>query len=202
MPASSTTKSPAGVARILYKEIVPGDLRKVVAESNDSDTGGGARDFRFGEFRKLEAIVRKMFPHPMKEQRRRDGKKVEIDIFRGTFHWNFNGVDEHKEAYFEPPTSARQSEGRIARVHEQPCCALERIPKVGEGNKVLLLLVQQNDSSVWPHFVEETSLSEPGAWDPRVAMELLNCIRAQRAAKRAVIGYRDFTTGEGYCNGK
>ena len=193
MPASSSATSPTGVARILYREIVPGDLRKVVAESNDSDTGGGARDFRFGDFGKLEPIIRKMFPHILKRRRRRSGQHVEVEIFRGTFHWNFDGVDEHKDVDFEPPTTARPSEGRITRVHEQPCCALERIPKLSEGNKVLLLLVQRNDGSVWPHFIEEASLSKPGAWDSRVAKELLDCIHRKRAVKMTVIGY---------CNGK
>jgi hypothetical protein len=201
MPVSAAT-SPTGVARILYKEIVPGDLRKIVAESNDSDTGGGARDFRFGEFGKLESIIRKMFPRTTKEPRRRDGATVEVEIFGGTFHWNFGSVDERKDVEFEPPTSARPSEGRITRVHEQPCFVSERIPKFGEGNKVLLLLVQRNDGTVWPHFIEEQSLSSPGAWDPRVAKDILNCIGAERAANKVVIGYRDFTTGEGYCNGK
>ena len=202
MPGSSAPLSPAGVARILYKEIVPGDLRKIVAESNDSDTGGGARDFRFGEFGKLEPIIRKMFPHAVRERRRRDGKNVQVEIFRGTFHWDFNGTEEQKSVDFEPPTSARPSEGRITRVHEQPCFASNRIPKFGVGNKVLLLLVQRNDGSVWPYFIEERSLDNPGLWDPRVARDLLDCIRAQRSANKVVIGYRDFTTGEGYCNGK
>ncbi len=199
MPANSSAADPTGVARILYKEIVPGDLRKIEAESNDSDTGGGARDFRFGDFAKLEPMIRKMFPHSVKERRRRDSKNVEVEIFRGTFYWNFSGVDEHKDVDFEPPTSARPSEGRITRVHEQPCFASDRIPKSG---KVLLLLVQRNDGSVWPHFIEESSLSNAGEWDPRVARELLDCIRGKRAANKVVIGYRDFTTGEGYCNDK
>lgn len=197
MEASKAATDPTGVARILYKQIVPGDLRKIVAESNDSDTGGGARDFRFGDFQKLEPIIRKMFPHTVKEHRRRDGQNVEVDIFRGTFHWNTKGIDEKKDVEFEPPTTARPSEGRITRVHEQPCFAPERIPKSG---KVLLLLVQRNDGTVWPHFIEEVSLSEPGAWHASVAKELLNCINHKRAANRAVIGYRDFTTGQGYCN--
>jgi hypothetical protein len=187
------------VARILYKEIVPGDLRKIIAESNDSATGGGARDFRFGEFGKLEPIIRKLFPHTIKQRRRREGKYVEVDIFRGTFHWNASGVDEQKEVEFEPPTTARPSEGRITRVHEQPCFAPGRIPKSG---KVLLLLVQRNDGTVWPHFIEEASLSVPGVWDVRVSKELLDCIDRKRAANMAVIGYRDFTTGKGYCNEK
>ena len=43
------------VARILYKELVEGDLRKLQAKSNDADTGGGenrgdklSKGFSFG----------------------------------------------------------------------------------------------------------------------------------------------------------
>jgi hypothetical protein len=201
-PTPGDSAQAEGVARILYKEIVEGDLRKIIAESNDSATGGGARDFRFGDFEKLEPIIRKMFPEVTKEMRRRSGQNVQVEIFRGTFYWNFTGKDEHKEVEFEPPTTARPREGRITRVHEQPCFDVKRIPKFGEGNRVLLLLVQRNDETVWPYFVEESSLSTFGAWDPRVAKELMGCIHAQRPENRAVIGYRDFITGEDYCNGK
>jgi hypothetical protein len=44
---SALSKPPTAAARILYKEIVEGDLRKFRAESNDAATGGGARDLRF-----------------------------------------------------------------------------------------------------------------------------------------------------------
>lgn len=194
--------NPTGVARILYKEIVAGDLRKILAESNDSKTGGGARDFRFGDYETLEPMIRKMFPSVKLEKRRRNGSKIDVQIFCGTFHWEVNGIEQHKEVEFEPPTTARKTEGRITRVHEQPSLDVDRIPKVSEHNRVLLLLLQRNDGTVWPYFIEEASLAIPGAWDPRVAAEILRCINARRASNRAVIGFKDFTTSEGYCNGK
>ena len=202
MASHHASTNPAGVARILYKEIVEGDVRKTKAKSNDSKSGGGARDFRFGDFKKLEPIIRKMFPNSTIKKRRRDGASVKIEVFRGTFHWNLNNAHESKEVEFESPTTARPNEGRITQVPKQPALAPELIPKFDKGNKVLLLLVQQNDGSVWPHFIQESSLAEPGAWDPVVAAELLKCINAKRAANRVVIGYRDFASGEGYCNGK
>lgn len=202
MAATNAAPQPHGVARILYKEIVVGDLKKIEAKSNITPTGGGARDFRFGEFDRLEPIIRKMFPQAVKQTRRRGGKAVTVEIFRGVFYWDFNGKVEDKTVEFEPPTTARPQEGRITRVHEQPVFDLNRIPKVREDNRVLLLLVQRNDGTVWPHFIEESSLHVADAWDPRVASELLSCIRARRAEGRAVIGYRDFVTGEHYCNGK
>lgn len=39
------TNAAEQIARILYKEIVPGDLRKINAESNDANTGAGPEIF-------------------------------------------------------------------------------------------------------------------------------------------------------------
>lgn len=191
------------VVRILYKEIVPGDLRKILAESNDSDTGGGARDFRFGSYKTLLPVIEQMFPRKVKESRKRDGVTEQIDVFQGEFFWhNDSGQVEHKESFFESPTDARPSEGRVARVHEYGCFDTSRMPAGGQGNRVLLLLIQLHDGSVWPYYAEEKTLRIKGKWDPVVANELLGCLDAKRASNRAVIGYRDFTNEGRYCNGK
>jgi len=190
------------VTRILYKELVEGDLRKLQAKSNDADTGGGARDFRFGSYKTLLPVIRLMFPETVKESRKRGGQTVLIDVFKGCFSWHDAGGDKHeKDAYFEPPTDVRPSEGRIARVHEYPCFDASHV-KIGVGNRVLLLLVQLEDGSVWPHYAEEQSLRTPNAWHQVVAQELLNCLDAERPVNQAVIGYRDFTNANRYCNGK
>lgn len=191
------------VARILYKEIVPGDLRKILARSNDADSGGGARDFRFGSYKTLLPVIQQMFPKKAKGKRKRNGMVVQIDVFQGEFFWhNDKGQVERADSFFESPTDVRPSEGRIARVHEYSCFDTRLVPKGGVGNRVLLLLIQLSDGSVWPYYAEEKTLRVKGKWDPAVAQELLNCLDAKRAVNRAVIGYRDFTNAGKYCNGK
>lgn len=81
MEPKAVVNGAAQVARILYKEIVPGDLRKILAMSNDAVTGGGARDFRFGSFKTLLPVIRKMFPETVKQSRKRGGGVVQIDVF-------------------------------------------------------------------------------------------------------------------------
>lgn len=189
------------VARILYKELVEGDLRKLRAESNDADTGGGARDFRFGSYRTLLPVIQAMFPRAAQEDRKRNGVITQIDVFKGTFYWKSATGVESKEVVFEPPTDARPSEGRIARVHEYPCFDASNV-KIGVGNRVLLLLIQLDDGTVWPYYAEEKSLRTPNVWHPVVAKELLDCLDAKRPANQVVIGYRDFTNARRYCNGK
>lgn len=139
------------VARILYKELVEGDLRKLQAKANDSDSGGSARDFRFRSFDMLLPVIRKIFPQTVQEKRRRNKQVVLVDIFKGNFSWydaKQNVVS--KEAYMEPPTSARPGEGRIARIHEYPCFDASKV-NIGADNRVLLLLIQLDDGSVWPY---------------------------------------------------
>lgn len=189
------------VVRILYKELVEGDLRKLQAKANDSDSGGGARDFRFRSFDTLLPVIKKMFPQTVQEQRRRDKQSVLVDIFKGSFSWydaNQNVVS--KDAFMEPPTSARPGEGRIARIHEYPCFDAGRV-KIGAGNRVLLLLIQLNDGSVWPYYAEEESLRKPGDWHSDVAKVLLDCLDAARPSNQAVLGFKDFTNDESFCNG-
>lgn len=117
------------VARILYKELVEGDLRKLQAKSNDADTGGGARDFRFSAYNTLLPVIRQMFPQPIERSRKRGSQMVQIEVFKGVFSWNGAGGVQCKDAYFEPPTDARPLEGRIARtvsdVSVFPDCVIE-----------------------------------------------------------------------------
>lgn len=183
------------IARILYKEIVEGDRRKADAESNDSTSGGGARDFRF-PYEAVLPAVELLFPVKIVKR----GKTVR----QGTFYWREPGSAQviSKEAQFMSPTKSRPSEGWISQVSKFSCFDTDRMPPCGAGNRLLLLLIQLDDQSVWPHFAEESTLRVKGIWDAAVAQELLNCMDAQRAANRAVIGYIDFINARRFCNGK
>lgn len=55
---------------------------------------------------------------------------------------------------------------------------------------------------MWPYYAEEKTLRTLGAWDPVVAKELLACMDAERAENLAVLGFKDFTTSDRFCNGK
>ncbi len=197
-----TNANASRVVRILYKEIVPGDLRKIDAESNDSDTGGGARDFRFGSWNQIQAVVRPMFPDTVYETRRRQGQSQDTAIYQGVFCWHdAQGNMVQKESFFEPPTDARPSEGRIARVHEYDCFETSRVVGGEEGNKAVLLLIQREDGSVWPHYTDERSLRTPRAWDSSVATHILTCLAKPRVQNRTAIGCYDVSSaGTSYCN--
>ena len=182
------------IARIVFREILDGDRRKFIAESNDLKTGGGARDIRFRGWDKLEPVFRKMFPNIKKLKRQRNNKDVELDGYAGELHWKTaDGQEIVKEIILETPTTARDDEARITRVPEYDCFRTAPAPK--EEGRLLLLLVQNPDNSVWPVFVTEKSL-EKGGWHPAVAEFLLTALKTKRPVRNAAYGYVDFTTNE------
>lgn len=195
------------VARILYKQISLADIRKILAQSNDSKTGGGARDFRFGSYPKVAPIVMRMFPKQEVVNRRRNGVTALTTIYSGHFYWTDQQNNVHSTiSYFEPPTDARPTEGRLASVNEQPCLDPKRMPISLQGyredNRIFLLLIQLLDDSVWPFYAEERTLRITGMWDPRVSQRMLQCIDAERRSDVLTIGFFDFVNGESYCNGQ
>lgn len=175
-----------GIARIIYKEIVEGDRRKFEARSNDAETGGGARDLRFSPYTKFKSVFERMLP-----------TKNSHGICVGRFHWIEEGIEKSGDAFFHPPTKARPTEGRIANIDKY--LPKQDLPQPGQG-KVILLLIQQTDATVWPRFTTDRSL-ESGAWDIRVSELILNCLRATRREGISPAGFIDFETNEVFCNG-
>jgi len=178
---------PAGIARIVYKEIVGGDRRKFEATSNDSQTGGGARDLRFSPYEKFSRVFEKMFPSM-------DDKGISA----GSFHWLVNGKETVGRAYFHPPTNARPNEGRIANVDKY--LPTNSLPSEKDGTTILIIL-QRDDGTVWPHFTTDRSL-DADAWHDKVRDTILACLRAQRRAGTSTCGFIDFVTKEVFCNGR
>lgn len=185
--------------RVVFKQIMDGDRRKVLAESNNSESGGGARDFRFNHSG-LGPTFAAMFPMRETFPRRRDGKSTQVEVYVGRLVWLRDpnkaeaGSDEMKIIY-EPPTDSRTSEGRIAKVHTYP--PFRRYPK-GTSGMVLLLLVEDETGAVWPFYATQDSL-KTGAWNRTLADAILTCI-AHTRDHQAVQGTIDLRSGHTYCN--
>jgi hypothetical protein len=192
MPSEQAASSNA-IRRVVYREITDGDRRKIVAQSNDAESGGGARDFRFS-YKDFADVFSRMFPERRTEQRKRNGKRQDVTLFVGQLHWLDGDEERTKEIDFAPPTDARPNDGYIGRVHEYPSLAN---PPAEDGT-VLLLLIQRDDGSVWSSFVTEKSLRGPG-WHRDVADRMLACIEARRG-NSSVKGFIDFETRESFCN--
>ena len=187
------------LVRVVFKQIMDGDRRKVLAESNDADSGGGARDFRFNHSG-LGPTFAAMFPKREMFTRRRDGKSTQLEVYVGRLVWlrdpntQESGVDEMKIVY-EPPNDSRDSEGRIAKVHTYP--PLRRYPQMEKG-RVFLLLAEDEAGAVWPFYATGDSL-KTNAWNRTLADAILTCI-AHTPDRRAVQGTIDLRSGHTYCN--
>lgn len=168
---------------VVYKKIVEGDLKKFFAQSNITQSGGGARDLRFSPAKEFFSIFQRMFTH-----------KEDDGTFTGYFNWSENTptcVTVH------PPTNSRPNEVRIARVHE--CIPDKYIPEsVGD---CILILILDSENKVWPYFITENSLRKDD-WHPKIRDGILDGLYAKRGAKSSPMGYLDLERGCSYTNGK
>lgn len=194
MPDHGTTE-PSGVLRIFFQEVRAGDRRKLAAQSNDAQTGGGARDLRVPH-EKFGPLFGKMFPNEVRRVRSRGGDRREVVCNGGPLYW----VDEHGEhsidVEYEPPTSARPAEGRLTRIHEIPMLA-EKVPGAEEG-RCFLLLVQNGTKKVFHHYVTAAQL-DSGGWNLVLQTAINECIK-KTPTGRSVRGYYDFVVSESYCH--
>ena len=169
------------VKLVIYKKIVAGDLRKFTATSNDSQTGGGARDLRFSPVDEFFPKFEMMFPN------KKEG------ILRGHFYWK--GLAP-TDVEIHPPTSKRPNEMRVARVHE--CIPQEVFPK--DGNDSILIMILDESDKVWPYFITEESLLHDN-WHPKIKDNILKWLNAKRRANSSPMGYIDLVHGGVYTNG-
>lgn len=170
------------VKRIIYKLIVPGDLKKFNAKSNvDSHAGGGARDLRFSPSVWFFPEFKLMFPNE------KNG------ILQGCFCWDDG---EETNVRIHPPTKSRGNEIRIANVNE--CFPRWVIPS--NADDCILLLIQDDDK-VRPCFTTRMSL-EHDDWYPEIKQGIIKGLDASRNAGIAPAGYLDLEFGKEYTNGK
>lgn len=180
-----------GIRHLFFQELQDGDRRKIRAESNDSPTGGGARDLRispqsaFGPF--FEILL------PTTEERlsnRRGTFQVRFDTIR----WNWGGRTEIKRLELWPPTDARPYELRIAQIDEN---FPDEIPT--EGGAVFLLLVRNDNGELWGHYVTEHAL-RGSDFDPTIARPILLCLDRVRTGDVTIRGFVDYESRRTYCH--
>lgn len=178
---------------LVYKEIVDGDLRKLTAASNNSQTGGGARDLRL-PWRTFRPVMHRIFS---KVKPARGGKTIRVA--------NVTYIDADDELCtteleYWPPTETRKSEDRISRVHASPALG-GRLPATDQGRVFVLFTMFSNDV-VRCDYAYENDLKRKNVWAPEVSTQILSCMTsaASHKGKRTVQGYYDFITGTGFCH--
>jgi hypothetical protein len=192
------TTTQARPTLVVYKEIVGGDMRKLLAESNDSATGGGARDLRFPA-RAFDPVLRLMFDQDSfgpRGQAIRTGDILYLDP---------DEKPQKTQLEYWPPTMSRKSESRISKIHASPALG-GQLPATGKG-KVFVLLIRFSDGTVRCVYAYETELRNPKIWAHELSSAVLGCL-ASACAKNATrtaglvpaMGYYNFSDGTGYCH--
>lgn len=194
---ASSTFAPEALLRLVFREVLSGDRRKFQAKSNDTKSGGGARDFRFTPYGKFDGIFEKMLTVSRTEERTRGKKKTMVNIYTSTVNVvKADGSMGTKTIEFEPPTTRRPNEGRLTRLNHY---SLE-VPSNNEG-RILLLLYQTGDKRLWLTFATENQLQQ-GVWDKNLTDLLLNCLNAPRGLRHAAQGFHDLALGNRFCKSK
>lgn len=177
---------------MVYKEIVPGDIRKLNAQSNDSKTGGGARDIRWPA-KTFRPAMHRIFD---RESTGRGGKPVRI---AEVTYLTQDGTTAKTEMVYWPPTESRPKEDRIAQVHSNP--ALGGTPPATNKGRIFLALIKFSDDTVRSVYIYENDL-EQGSWSAEVTDQILRCKASSDfgGGTKTVMGYYDFANGTGFCH--
>lgn len=193
------TTTQARPTLVVYKEIVGGDMRKLLAESNDDPTtGGGARDLRFPT-RAFDPVLRLMFDQDQISPR---GRAIRVGDF---LYLDRDDELQATQLEYWPPTDTRKSESRIARIHASPALG-GQLPATDKG-KVFVLLTRFTDGTVRCDYAYENELRAPNIWAKEISSRILGCL-ASACLKNATRttglvpaqGYYDFSNGTGYCH--
>lgn len=169
------------IQRVLFKELLDGDYRKIEASSNeDPDVGGGARDLRFN-YDAFNNFVGKMLTE--RDPVEREGGDT---LYKGKVEYAPGHIGE---LVWEPAYPTR-NEGRLRRIHESPAF---RVAPQFRGEAVVVLIVQVSEGPLRVHFVRESDLrSGTSGLDRRIETVIRECLDNTRddwAAK----GYVDLT---------
>lgn len=180
----------AKALRVVYREILPGDIRKIREKSNDANTGGGARDLRFNH-KAFHPMFGKMFTQRKEVKRKRASVLTEVTIYEAELEYAPNKTTKIS---YEPPTPSRPAEGRIPQISKLP--PFENIPETPD-DKVFALIVQDRSDKIHIHFALESEL--PDKWNSQISKLILQCDSAA-SDRVATQGYYDLLTGKKYCH--
>lgn len=179
-------KSYGKAVAVIFKQIKPGDYRKLAAESNDATTGGGARDFRFPSA-PFAPVLEIFFPKIVGTSANGG------NIRRGSLVWSNALLNERYEVDLHPPTDARPTEARISRINSlEP---LQACPEPDDLIPLFVIFTLDKDGTFRCDFANTNELNEHWHTDiVRPILESLDVIQGNNSA----MGWVDFNTGMEY----
>lgn len=168
-----------------FREILPGDLKKLRAESNIAASGGGARDLRISPMEVFDGFMQHFF-----------APTTNPNIREAAIYW--------REAEGRPPTyhlcrlfvptDARPTELRISKIHELGAWRVDEAKyylERDQGRRQFFLLTLDEANRVWARTFSDTILPTTSAIFRDAVLQRI----AKTRKGHAVCGGVDFSTG-------
>lgn len=141
------------VVEVLCHEMRPADILKIKSESNNANTGGGARDLRF----RLEfaPCLDRFFPVEIVHERNTPYKIAEFEHL---------GADKTRTVetvrYAFKPTNSRPTEVRIAQINKLNFFL--DLPDIAEGDGMLFMaFIRKSSGLSQAQYLTEKQISHP-----------------------------------------
>lgn len=187
MQQQTTQPSTAQPVLMVFKEIMPGDVRKQAAESADADTGGGARDFRISPANTYSPILLRFFPLAT----------ADPDMYHGWLLWrDAAGVVRRQLAILDLPNLSRNSEIRITRINEIRAWDIDEpayTQDIAQNLRWFFVLELDNNGDVFARILKQQDLQyESVLINRHVTNRIANHINSHHAIKGAI----EFATGQ------
>lgn len=173
---------PSTIKLLVFREVLPGDIKKHSAKSNVSQSGGGARDLRFRGTQWVPFLSR-MFPMSTGQS----------GVSSATVHW-FSLDKSAKSATVEwwRPTYARPGETRIGRINQITAWSVNQVEFFSDkskGIKWFFVLFLDEKGFLWASLVRQSDLNKQA---PQIKEFVEEVIRATPSG-RTVAGAKDFS---------
>lgn len=183
---------------LVYKELLPGDMRKLLGQSNDTPSGGGARDLRL-PWRAFRTVMQRIFTETVELKNGKQIRAAEIT------YTTSNGNHATTTLEYWPATLRRPAEDRVSKVHDSPALA-DRLPVQDKG-RVFVLFIRWNNGTATCHYAYEDDLRASNLWASEVRNVILGCTSDTELKNTnrprsplATMGFYDFLDGTGYCH--
>lgn len=161
-----------GVIEVLFHEITEADIKKINTESNDANTGGGARDLRFGI--EHSPCLDRLFSQETVEERGIVYRVVSFDYI------DRDGVRKTVEdvKYAFRPTNSRPSEVRIAQINKLPFFK-DIPPDRGEDDILFMAFIRMSHGNPQAQYLTQRQIENPAS-NPIIASALREALRTRR----------------------
>ncbi len=165
------------IVEVLCHEITEADVRKINATSNDSQTGGGARDLRFSI--DYAPYLDRLFPQEITYEGR---TPYRIGAFEHIDAKGKKTVEQVRYAF--QPTNARAREVRIAQISKLNLFL--DLPEISGADGVLFMaFIRKSEGLPQAQYLTERQIGAPGS-NPVIAAAMRDAL-SKRRGKNAVV---------------